>query len=189
MTQKVKWLLLSGSTIMSFIYAATSPTVHIYFMQLVSARTLAVANIVGIGLAALVHSTISSARDFYHKWFLLIVVIDVTCFWIISFFGLEWPTIRFLGFSVLSAVSTTLWMMVIKDSINRVLSGANLTKWQAKSSAFELYGAFVGGLIAIFAPNMDVECCILLQCISNMLMGITDWMAYKKIAGGLNESI
>lgn len=183
MTQTVKWLLLSGSTIMSFIYAATSPSVHVYFMQLVSAPTLAVANIIGIGLAALVHSTISSARDFYHKWFLLIVVIDVTCFWIISFFGLEWPTIRFLGFSVLSAVSTTLWVMVIKDSINRVLSGRTLTNWQAKSNAFELYGAFVGGFIAIVVPNMNVEFCILLQCISNMLMGITDWMAYKKLQG------
>ena len=181
MTQTVQWLLLSGSTTMSFIYAATTPTVQVYFIQFVSAQVLAVANIVGIGLAAFVNSTISSAREFYHRWFLPIIVIDVMCFWIISLSGLEWPVVRFLGFAILTAVSTTLWMMVIKDAINGVLSGVSLTNWQAKSNAFELYGAFAGGLVAVFVPNMDVEFCVLLQCMSNMLVGITDWMGYRKL--------
>ena len=117
----------------------------------------------------------------YHKWFLLIVVADVICFWMVSFFGIECPTIRFLGFSVLNAVSTTLWVMVIRDSINNALNGVELTNWQAKSGAFGLYGAFAGGLVAIFVPNINVEFCILLQCISNMFMGITDLIAYKKM--------
>ena len=187
MTQTVRWLLLSGSTMMSFIYAATSPSVHVHFMQLVSVQILAAANIIGIGLAAIVNSTVSSLRDLYHKWFLLIVVADVICFWMISFFGIECPTIRFLGFSVLNAVSTTLWVTVIRDSVNSALNGAELTNWQAKSGAFGLYGAFAGGLVAIFVPNINVEFCILLQCISNMFMGITDLIAYRKMQRGFKE--
>ena len=167
---------------MSLVYAATSPTIQIYFMRMISSEVLAAANIVGIGLAAMVNSTISSVREFYHKWFLVIVVVDVICFCLISFLGINYPSVRFFGFAVLNAVSTTLWVTVMRDAVNGVLRGEKLTEWQACNNAFELYGAFLGGLAAIFIfDTVDIELCVLLQCLANMVMGVTDLIAYKEL--------
>ena len=166
---------------MSFVYSATSPTVHIYFMQLISTQVLAAANLLNIGLAALVNSTIKSARELYHRYFLPIIIADVTCFWIVSLSSIEYPVVRFLGFAIINAISVTLWTVIMKDSINSVLNGTSLTEWSALSEAFELYGAFLGGIIAVFCSNLDVELCISFQCIANMMMGITDFVAYKEL--------
>ena len=74
--------------------------------------------------------------------------------------------------------------MIMKDAINGILSGPKLTKWQALLESYDLYGAFLGGIIAVFAVNLDVEMCIMAQCTANALMGAADFVAYRRIERG-----
>lgn len=187
MDGKTKWLLLFGPTLVNFVYAATSPTVHIYFISLISPQILAVSNLINVGLGAIINSTIISFRDVYRRYFLHIIFIDVTLFWCISVTGIEYPAVRFIGLAILYAISTTLWVMIMKDAVNGILNGVKLTKWQALLESYDLYGAFLGGIIAVFVTNLDVEICIIFQCIANALMGITDYVAYRRIEKGLDK--
>lgn len=184
MTDRTKWLLLFGPTLTSFVYAATSPTVHIYFISLISPQILALSNLINVGLGAIINTTIVSLREMYRKYFLQIILIDVICFWCISIAGIEYPVVRFIGLAILFAISTTLWAMIMKDAINGILSGPKLTKWQALLESYDLYGAFLGGIIAVFAVDLDVEMCIMAQCTANALMGAADFVAYRRIGRG-----
>ena len=187
MDRRTKWLLLFGPTLISFIYAATSPTVQIYFISLISPQILAVSNLINVGLGAVINSTIISFREIYRRYFLYIIIVDVVFFWCISIVGIEYPTVRFVGLAVLYAVSTTLWVMIMKDAVNGILSGEKLTKWQALLSSYDLYGAFLGGIVAIFVTNLDIEMCIMFQCTANALMGAADYVAYNRIERGRHE--
>jgi len=169
---------------MNFIYSMTSPIIHIYFMRLISSEILAMANIITTALAAIVNVTIQSdkLRDIYRHNFLYIVLIDVICFIFINIESLTIPEIRYLGLAVLNAVSTVLWFTIISDAINHQIEGTTLTKWTSLNNTVKLIAALIGSLIAIvFNSTLEVEYCIILQCIANMIMGITDYKVYNAI--------
>lgn len=183
MDNRTKFYLLIGPTLLSFIYAATSPTIQIYFMKLVSSEVLAIAGMITVGLAAIVNTTVTSdkAKEWYRNHFVAIVVVDVACFTAISYGSLLDVTIRFLGFAVLNAVSTTLWYTVMSNAVNRILSGDVLTSWNAFEKSLELYGSLAGGLIAVLNMGISLEVCITLQCVANFVMGCTDLQAYRML--------
>ena len=168
---------------MDFVYAATSPIIHVYFISLISSSVLAMANILTTALAAGVNASIQSdkLKDFYRHHFLWIIAIDVICFALISFEGLSIPEARFLGLAILSAVSSTLWFTVVNDAINHQINGDKLTKWNSLSKTVNLTAALLGSVIAIIFTQVSVEYCIAAQCCANLLMGATDWLAYKRI--------
>ena len=56
MNNKQKSWLLIGPVIFSFAMAMTSPVVHIYFMRLIDASVLAVANMIAVGIAAMTNT-------------------------------------------------------------------------------------------------------------------------------------
>ena len=64
---------------MMFAYALTSPVVHIYFMKLVDPQVLAVANMLSVGLAAIVNATVTKDKflSWYRKHFFWIVTLDI----------------------------------------------------------------------------------------------------------------
>lgn len=183
MPNKLKFYLLFGSTMMSFVYAATSPIIQVHFISLVGPSVLAMANALSTALAAIVNATIPVKRikDWYRKHFAWIVVIDISCFFLISFECLSVPEIRFLGLAILNAVSSTLWYTVIRDGINHAIDGDALTSWDSISKSVSLGAALNGGIIAMIFVNMSVEFCIVMQCAANLIMGLSDWQAYKKL--------
>ena len=71
MPQIVKLYLLGGSSLMGFVFCATSPIIQIYFISLIDSSILAMANIITTGLAAVVNASVQSnkLKDFYrhHK--------------------------------------------------------------------------------------------------------------------------
>jgi len=183
MPQIVKLYLLGGTAVVDFIYAATSPIIQIYFISLISSNILAMANILTTALAAAVNASVQSDRlkDFYRHHFLWIIAIDVICFALVSFEGLSIPEARFLGLAILNAVSSTLWFTVVNDAVNHQINGDKLTKWNSLSKTVNLTAALLGSVIAIIFTGVSVELCIAAQCSANLVMGVTDWLAYKKI--------
>lgn len=181
MNSKQKNWLLVGPVIFSFMMAMTTPVVHIYFMKLIDASVLAIANMISVGIAAMTNTSVTKKGflEWYDNHFTLIVVTDVLLFTVISFAGMEWATIRFIGMAIINAISTTLWICVMKNAINSVVKGKELTIWQSLASSYELYASLAGGLVILILGSIDVEIAIMIQCIANLVMGLADLRARK----------
>ncbi len=181
MNSKQKNWLLVGPVIFSFMMAMTTPVVHIYFMKLIDASVLAIANMISVGIAAMTNISVTKKGflEWYDNHFTLIVVTDVLLFTVISFAGMEWATIRFIGMAIINAISTTLWICVMQNAINSVVKGKELTIWQSLASSYELYASLAGGLVILILGSIDVEIAIMIQCIANLVMGLADLRARK----------
>ena len=175
-----RWLLV-GPVIFSFAMAMTTPVVHIYFMRLIDASVLAIANMISVGIAAMTNTSVTRKGflEWYDKHFTLIVVTDVLLFTVISFAGMEWATMRFIGMAIINAISTTLWVCVMQNAINNVIEGKDLTIWQSLANSYEMYASLVGGSVILLIGDMDIEVAIAIQCVANLVMGLTDLRAKK----------
>ena len=191
MSRKLKFYLLSGPVLVSFIFALTSPIIQIYFVSRVSTEIFAAANMLSTGLAALVNSSVAVDRimRWYKKHFYSIVIIDLLCFCIVSFLSTEYITVRFLGLAILNAVSTNLWCVLMRNAVNNIIKGDSLTKWESFESAWNLGGQFFGAALAIYFIDMPLELCIGLQCIANIIMGTTDYKAWDMIWKGKDAKL
>ena len=184
MNSKQKSWLLIGPVISSFAMAMTLPVVHIYFMRLIDASVLAVANMIAVGIAAMTNTSVTRKGflEWYDKHFTLIVVTDVLLFTVISFASMEWATIRFIGMAIINAISTTLWICVMQNTINSVVKGKELTIWQSLASSYELYASLAGGLVILILGSIDIEIAIAIQCIANLIMGLADLKAKQLLS-------
>ena len=178
-----RWLLV-GPVVFSFAMAVTTPVVHIYFMRLIDASVLAVANMISVGIAAMTNTSVTRKGflEWYDKHFTLIVVTDVLLFTVISFASMEWATIRFIGMAIINAISTTLWICVMQNTINSVVKGKELTIWQSLASSYELYASLAGGLVILILGSIDIEIAIAIQCIANLIMGLADLKAKQLLS-------
>lgn len=179
------WVLI-GSIVMCFIFAATGPVIQLYFMQLISAKVLAISNMLSVAIAAMTNSTVTidKCMQFYRSHFKWIVVVDVVCFSLISFTGLEYPTVRFIGLALLNAISTTLWCVVINNAINQLVHGDQLTTWQSFNSSINLYASLCGSIVLLCIDTIPIDVALALQCAGNLFMGITDVKAFSKLQKG-----
>ena len=186
MNSKQKNWLLIGPVIFSFAMAVTTPVIHVYFMRLIDASVLAVANMLAVGIAAMTNTSVTRKGflEWYDKHFTLIVVTDVLLFTVISFAGMEWATIRFIGMAVINAISTTLWVCVMQNAINNTIEGKDLTIWQSLANSCEMYASLAGGLVILLIGDMDIEVAIAIQCVANLAMGLTDLRARKLLVVG-----
>ena len=184
MNNKQKSWLLVGPVILSFAMAITTPVIHIYFMRLIDASVLAIANMISVGIAAMTNTTVTRKGflEWYDKHFTLIVVTDVLLFTVISFAGMEWATIRFIGMAIINAISTTLWICVMQNAINSVVKGKELTIWQSLASSYELYASLAGGLVILILGSINIEIAIAIQCIANLIMGLADLKAKQLLS-------
>ena len=181
MNNKQKSWLLIGPVVFSFAMAMTEPVVYLYFVKLIDTRVLAMANMLAVGIAAITNTSVTkrSFLDWYEEHFTLIVGVDICLFTVISLAGMEWATLRFIGMSVLNAISTTLWICVMQNSINAVVKGTELTIWQSLSKSYEFYASLAGGVVILILGTMDIEIAIAIQCLANLFMGLTDLRAKK----------
>ena len=181
MNNKQKRWLLIGSVVFSFAVAMTSPVIQIYFMQLIDSSVLAISNMLAVGLEAIVNTSITKEKflRWYDKHFTFIVVTDVSSFIVVSCASMEMATARFIGMAIINAISTTLWVCIMRNSINHVINGEELTIWQSLSNSYELYASLVGGLIILVLGTMNIEIAIAIECMANLFMGLTDLKARK----------
>jgi hypothetical protein len=126
-------------------------------------------------------------KDWYRNHFLWIVVLDCICFWGFSFFGYEYPEVRFIGFSIINAVSTCLWVMVMRNLANNIITDGDMrTDFDALNSYTTLTACLCGAVIAFFS-SISVEICLVAQCCVNAFMGITDLHAFKLLNARIKE--
>ena len=67
MNSKQKGWLLVGPVIFSFAMAMTTPVVHVYFMRLIDASVLAVANMISVGIATMTNTSVT--RNGFLEWY------------------------------------------------------------------------------------------------------------------------
>ena len=181
MNNRQKNWLLVGPVVFSFALAMTVPVIQIYFMRLINSEVLAISNMLAMGIAAVTNTTVTKKifLKWYDKHFTLIVITDVIMFFIVSCAGMELAAVRYIGMAIINAVSTTLWMCIMRNSINNVINGEELTIWQSLSKSYELYASLAGGLVILLIGDMHIELAIAIQCIANLFMGLTDLKARK----------
>ena len=189
MRSLTKNMLLVGPIVSTFIIALVTPVIQVYFMKLVSTQVLTVSNTLALGLGAVTNSSIRREKimNIYRRHFNIIVVVDMILFAVISGLSTEMIVVRFLGFSILNAVTSTLWGAVIQDRINNVLHGSELTDWSALFSAYKLYAALIGSALLFIIVSMPIEVAIALQCFGNTAMGLLDIKAYKLLKEDQNN--
>lgn len=161
--------------------AVTTPVIHIYFIRLISTNVLATSNMLAVGIAAITNTTITKEKflEWYDKHFTFIVATDVMFFIIVSCAGMEMAAMRYIGMAVINAISTTLWVCVMQNAINNTIEGKDLTIWQSLANSCEMYASLAGGLVILLIGNMDIEVAIAIQCVANLVMGLTDLRARK----------
>ena len=189
MRSLTKNMLMVGPIVLAFIVALVTPVIQVYFMKLVSTQILTVSNMLALGLGAVTNSSIRREKimTIYRSHFNIIVVVYIILFAVISGLSTEMIVVRFLGFSILNAVTSTLWGAVIQDRINNVLHGSELTDWSALLSAYRLYAALIGSALLFIIVSMPIEVAIALQCFGNTAMGLLDIKAYKLLKEDQNN--
>ena len=181
MNKKQKRWLLVGPVIFSFAMAMTTPVIRVYFIRFVNSDILAISDMLAVGIAAITNTTITKEKflEWYDKHFKFIVVTDVTFFIIVSCAGMEMAAMRYIGMAVINAISTTLWVCVMQNAVNNTIEGKDLTIWQSLANSCEMYASLAGGLVILLIGNMDIEVAIAIQCVANLVMGVTDLRAKK----------
>lgn len=179
MNSKQKGWLLVGPVIFSFAMAMTTPVILVYFIRFVNSDILAISDMLAVGIAAITNTTITKEKflEWYDKHFTFIVATDVMFFIIVSCAGMEMAAMRYIGMAVINAISTTLWVCVMQNAINNTIRGQDLTIWQSLARSYEMYGSLAGGLVILLIGDMDIEVAIAIQCVANLVMGLTDLKA------------
>lgn len=181
MNSKQKGWLLVGPVIFSFAMAMTMPVIQVYFIRFVNSDILAISNMLAVGIAAITNTSITKEKflEWYDKHFTFIVTTDVLFFIIVSCAGMEMAAARYIGMAVINAVSTTLWVCVMQNAINNTIKGKDLTIWQSLANSYEMYASLAGGLVILLIGDMHIELAIAIQCVANLVMGLTDLRARK----------
>ena len=183
-----RWLLV-GPVVFSFAIAMTVPVIQIHFMQLIDSNILAISEMLKVGIMAVVNTSVTKEKflTLYDRHFKFIVVSDILLFFIVSCAGMEMAAARYIGMAIVNALSTTLWICVMRNSINNVINGEELTIWQSLSNSCELYASLAGGVVILILGTIDVELAIAIQCLANLVMGLTDLKARKLLINEIGE--
>ena len=181
MNDRQKNWLLVGPVIFSFAMAMTTPVIRVYFIRFVNSDILAISDMLAVGIAAITNTTITKEKflEWYDKHFKFIVATDVIFFIIVSCAGMEMATMRYIGMAVINAISTTLWVCVMQNAINNTIEGKDLTIWQSLANSCEMYASLAGGLVILLIGDIYIEVAIAIQCVANLVMGLTDLRAKK----------
>jgi len=182
LSKREKFWYLVGPVTVSLVFAATRPITQVYFVSHIEPQIFAMANLLETGLAVVVNYSIQFDRlkELYRKYFFRIVIADILIFSATSLIGVDYPAVRFFGFSIINAVSSCLWLMIMRNVANRIIAdGDERTNFDALNEMTCLAASFVGGVFAIIFIDISVEVCVMFQCLANTLMGVTDLYSFR----------
>ena len=187
MDNKLKYSMIFGSSIMNLAFGFTNPTMVIYFTSRVDPGIYAIANMITLGLGALVNNSINVDRimKIYKQYFVYIVIADLIGSAIIYSFAIDHVAFRYIAFAILNAITANLWKIVMANAVNNVIGGDKLTKFNASMSAFDMWASMFGALLAVVVVNansmISVNNCLVLQWFAMLTMGLIDMRAYRKL--------
>ena len=186
MDNKTKYSMVMSGALVTFIFGLTNPTMVIYFASRVSPEVLAIASMSSTGLAALINSSVKSDKvlELYKKYFSYIVTFDVVATYVVYACSIDYVAIRYIGMGLISAFSTTLWSLILKNAVNQHLKGDGLTKFDAFNTSCSLGGSMLGAGLAIFITNIEITTCLIIQAVGMTILGLVDTHNYKKLTKG-----
>lgn len=186
MDNKTKYSMVMSGALVTFIFGLTNPTMVIYFASRVSSEVLAIASMSSTGLAALINSSVKSDKvlELYKKYFSYIVSFDVLATYVVYACSIDYVAIRYIGMGLISAFSTTLWSLILKNAVNQHLKGDGLTKFDAFNTSCSLGGSMLGAGLAIFITNIEITTCLIIQAAGMTILGLVDTHNYKKLTKG-----
>ena len=172
MLTKVKAIIIIIATIQNIIFGFTTPTVQIYFMSLVNASTLSIANLLDAGLAGTINSFLSknSFRKLFKKYAPIIGLLDAIIYAVIVLFSVDDPTIRFIGIAISNGTLAAIWGVMLLDSINSL------------NKSCCLFGSLIGGAIGVAIGNsLDINTAIILQAVMVAINSVSELYAFYKL--------
>ena len=185
MNNKLKYSMIFGSGLVSFMFGFTNPTMVIYFTSRVDPSIYALANMLTLGLSALVNNSVNFDRimGLYKKYFAFIVIADLVGSGFVYCFAIDHVAFKYIAFAVLNAITTNLWKIVMNNAINNTIGGDVLTKFNSSMSACDNWASMVGAFLAfICVSNMiSLNSCLVLQWLAILTMGLIDMRAYRKL--------
>jgi len=163
----------------------TTPMINIYFLQRVSTYIFSIVNWVGIVSVLIINWILKKQknRDILQKFFLLIIILDLTGFVCVSLYGLQHINVRFFGIALLNGTSSAIWMCIIKSNINKVWYGEELTNYQTQESYLVSIAQVIGASLAILLVRLNINVNILigLQILAQFVMSVFDYKSIKTI--------
>ena len=166
-----KTLRISSAVVAAATSAITKPAIRIYFMSHVSQSTLALANLISIGLAVIVAGLLSkegNVAPLRRKYFVMFMVTDTIAYGVLSYLGLTVDvSYRFIGLAIVEALSTGVSAIIVRDALNLVLSGTKLTAFQNQIGMFDSLAGFAAlSVFMLVNIDMSVEFALMLKVAS-----------------------
>jgi len=189
--KNIKLFLYTGVFTHFLLFALTTPTVNIYFMQKVSTYIYSIVNWVGIITIFLINYILKKQknRELLQKFFLLIIILDVLGFLFVSIYGMNNIQIRFFGIAILNSTSSAIWICIMKSNINKVWQGDELTNYQTQESYLISIAQIMGATLAIVVIKLEVNINLLigLQILAQFVMGIFDYKVIRIVERDLRR--
>lgn len=184
MLTKIKAIIIIVATLQNVVFGFTSPTIQIYFMSLVSASTLSMANLLDAGFAGTINSFLSknSFRKLFKKYAPIVGLLDAVIYAIIVLCSIDDPTIRFIGIAISNGTLAAIWGVMLLDSINNAIHGDDLTSFNSLNKSCYLFGSLLGGGIGFIIGNgLDINTAIILQAIMVAINSLAELYAFYKL--------
>lgn len=184
MLTKIKAVIIIIATMQNIVFGFTTPTVQIYFMSLVNASTLSIANILDAGLAGTINSFLSknSFRKLFKRYAPIVGLLDAVIYAVIVLFSVDDPTIRFIGIAISNGTLATIWGVMLLDGINNTIHGDDLTSFNSLNKSCCLFGSLVGGGIGVLiGSGLCIDTAIILQAGMVAINSIAELYAFYRL--------
>lgn len=186
MLTKIKAIIIIIATIQNIVFGFTSPTIQIYFMSLIDASTLSVANILDAGLAGTINSFLSrkSFRKLFKRYAPVVGLLDAIIYAVIVICSVDNPTIRFIGIAISNGTLAVIWGVMLLDSINNTIHGDDLTSFNSLNKSCCLFGSLIGGGVGVLiGSGLDINTAIILQAVMVSINSIAELYAFYGLDG------
>lgn len=184
MLTKIKAIIIIIATIQNIVFGFTSPTIQIYFMSLINASTLSVANILDAGLAGIINSFLSrkSFRKLFKRYAPVVGLLDAIIYAVIVLCSIDDPNLRFIGIAISNGTLAVIWGVMLLDSINNTIHGDDLTSFNSLNKSCCLFGSLIGGGIGVLiGSGLDINTAIILQAVMVSINSIAELYAFYRL--------
>lgn len=160
--------------------ATTWPIIKNFMYANVSPEILSLSNMIEVGLTILINGSIHSDKtmEFFRTRFNWLASVHTLCFIFISLMGENYPELRFIGFAVMTSITGNLYILVFRQSMNRIWEGDKLTKLQFDTVTWNSVGALIGGSL-VFVLDMSLHQALILQAFTVASSNLCDMVFFK----------
>ena len=181
------WAMAMSQICVQFANGMIMPTISTYFFSAVGADVVAIANIASTAVACVDMHLLSknSVLDFLRRHFAALLILDITIYIVVNYYGVDKPFIRFVGVYVESAFTVQFIEGILEDVRNSRLMGRYRTIIENEIHAKETFAYLIGAVLAIVIYKMDmnpdISTCIILFTIFLIVASSFDYLSFKRL--------